>query len=548
MNELILPNKSKVKLNPKTKLIDIYNEHKSNYDGYIVAACIDNTFVELSEVYNGGTLTFVDTSAEGLNAFKIYARTLIFMISIAAQKVLGKSLLVKYGVSNGVYCVIEGLTEVTKEEIDALTKEVQSMIKSDLPITKHPIKEVDITSALESQGINLLPEELKYLDINLKHYYQLDNSKQICYGIMASKTSFVPKFNLVKFHQGFIIQHPDVKNGKEVPKFKPQLSLSSLFEETEQWAEKLEINYSNQINKHIINGTIDELIRVTEARYSKKIADVVDSIVKSRKKVILLAGPSSSGKTTTMKRIMTQLRAEGLKIKTISVDDYYKGVHLYPKGEDGKPDYEHIEALDIDLLNENITSLLAGETINVPHFNFEQGLREFSGKTMDLKYDELLFLEGIHCLNDRLTHTIPKSLKFKIYVSALTQLNIDKHTRISIADLRLIRRIVRDARTRGNEAQNTIKNWHKVRNGEYKNIYPYQEEADAMLNTSLSYEINALKKYVLPLLKEIKQSDSAYVEAQRLMALLSNFMEIENDSAVFQNSILREFIGGSCFE
>ena len=334
----------------------------------------------------------------------------------------------------------------------------------------------------------------------------------------------------------------------EVPEFKPQHKLFNVLKESTNWGNMLNVDTVGALNDAIATGNISELILVQEALQEKKIADIAEEIAsKPDKKFIMIAGPSSSGKTTFSHRLAVQLKAHGLKPHTIECDNYFVERENTPKDKDGNYNFECLEAIDINLFNEQMTALLRGETVEIPTFNFKTGKKEYKGNKLTLGSDEILVIEGIHCLNDKLSANIPMENKFKIYISALTQLNIDEHNRIPTTDGRLIRRMVRDARTRGSDAKRTLQMWDSVRRGEEENIFPYQESADVMFNSALIYELAVLKQSAEPLLFGISKDEPEYYEAKRLLKFLDYFLGI-NSEDIPKNSIIREFIGGSIFK
>jgi uridine kinase len=365
---------------------------------------------------------------------------------------------------------------------------------------------------------------------------------------MVPSTGYLKQFELMYYEPGFLLRYPDNYSPKVIPEFIEQRGLFEVFREAEEWAEILDVGDVGALNDKIATEEMGGIIRISEALHEKKMAHIADMIAEKKDKVklVLIAGPSSSGKTTFSKRLSIQLRVNGLKPYAISLDDYFVNRESTPRDETGEYDFESIYALDLGLLNEHINKLLAGEEIELPTFNFLTGQREYSGKKLKLTDDMILIAEGIHGLNETLTRDIKPENKFKIYVSALTQLNIDNHNRIPTTDVRILRRIVRDYRTRGKDAEVTLLGWPSVRRGEDKNIFPFQGEGDVMFNSTLVYELGAIKKYAEPLLEQINRSSRAYSEAARLLRFLKYFLPVEVDE-IPNNSIIREFIGGSCF-
>jgi uridine kinase len=377
--------------------------------------------------------------------------------------------------------------------------------------------------------------------------YFCEDYYNYCYGTIANRTGCTKVFKMDKYGDGFLIRYPSIKNPYKIPEYEETKKLAWALNEYNDIHKILNVNTVHKLNRKIKENKIQDIIMLDEALHEKKIAQIADNIAKQKNvKMVLIAGPSSSGKTTFAKRLGIQLRLNGLKPVTISVDNYFVERQDNPRDENGEYDFECLEAIDLKLFNEHLVKLLNGEEIDVPEFDFYEGTKRYNGKKMSLAEDEILVIEGIHCLNDKLTSEIAKDQKYKIYVSALTVLNMDYYNRISTTDTRLIRRIARDYQFRGYSAIHTIETWNKVNNGERKNIFPFQEEADSIFNTSLIYEISALKDIVMPLLKEIDNTNPEYAEAQRLIDMLKYFEGVPKDK-VPTNSLLREFLGGSAF-
>ena len=368
------------------------------------------------------------------------------------------------------------------------------------------------------------------------------------FGVMPISTGFIKLFDIMKYSNGFLIRYPSKKEPNKIMPYEETKKLLRTLEEYDDIYKALGVCNIDQINKIIREGKAKELILISEALHEKKISQIADQVAKNKeKRIILIAGPSSSGKTTFAKRLGIQLRLNGIKPKTISVDNYFVEREETPLDENGKLDFEALEAVDLKLLNDDLCKLLKGEEIKMPTFNFKTGHKEYLGNTMKLEEDEVLVMEGIHCLNDNLTPSIPTSQKFKIYISALTVLNIDYYNRISTTDTRIIRRTVRDNQFRGYNAKKTLSAWNSITAGEVKNIFPYQEDADVMFNTSLIYEINALRNYAISLFEQITPEDEEYSEAKRLCKFLKYFEQIDTED-IPKNSLLQEFLGNSIFE
>ncbi len=478
---------------------------------------------------------------------RVYQRGILYIMGMAFNRVYPKALLtVNCQLSNSMFCDVENM-KVTNEMIENIRKEMTEIIKEDLPIKKIEMTKEEAERFYQKEKTlrGRLQLDNKYKnEISL---YFCENYYNYFYGVMPISTGYMQLFDIIKYQDGFLLRYPDKKTPYKIDKYIETKKLLQTLEEYEDIHRVLNVNTIYKLNKKIEEGKSKELILLAEALHEKKISDIADKIVKRKGiKIILIAGPSSSGKTTFAQRLGIQLKLNGIKPLTISVDNYFVEREQTPRDENGNYDFERIEAIDLNLFNEHLSKLLKGEEIQVPTFDFKTGHKEYKGETMKMRNNEVLVIEGIHCLNDKLTSSIPKEQKYKIYISALTVLNIDYYNRISTTDTRLIRRLVRDNNFRGYKALHTLQNWPMVNRGEENYIFPFQEDADSMFNTSLIYEISVLKKYAMPLLKEIDNTHPEYSEAQNLYELLKYFDDIE-DEYVPKNSLLREFIGGSIF-
>ncbi|WP_349668997.1 nucleoside kinase, partial [Lacrimispora sp.] len=390
----------------------------------------------------------------------------------------------------------------------------------------------------------------RYRRVSRVNLYSIGGFEDYFYGYMVQNTGYIKYFDIIPYDEGFMLMLPQKENPQEVPVFEAEKKqkLFAVLKESVKWGERLNVSHVGALNEGIAAGNINELILIQEALQEKKIAEMAARIGSDRsKKFVMIAGPSSSGKTTFSHRLSIQLKAQGMIPHPIAVDDYFVNRVNSPKNPDGSYNYEVLECLDIDQFNKDMTALLAGETVEMPRYQFKTGEREYRGDYLKLGNDDILVIEGIHCLNDKLSYSLPKDSKFRVYVSALTQLNIDEHNRIPTTDCRLIRRMVRDARTRGASAQDTIRMWPTVREGEEAYIFPYQESADMMFNSATVYELSVLKQYAEPLLFGIPRESPEYMEAKRLLKFLDYFLGV-NSEDIPRNSIVREFIGGSCFK
>ncbi len=492
-----------------------------------------------------GNIELLDyTSTEGK---RVYVRGIMYVMAMAINDVYPESkLTINYQLDNSMFCTFETL-EITEEVLDKIKSKMREIIEEDIPIRKIKMTPEEAEAFYEKEQsirgklqINTETKEAVSL-YYCKDYYNY------FYGVMPISTGYMKVFDIVKYGRGFLLRYPSKKKPEALSEFKDNKKLASTLEDYEEIHKILKLNTIYRLNKSVEEDNGKETILLAEALHEKKISDIADQISKRKgTKMILIAGPSSSGKTTFAKRLGIQLRLNGIEPKTLSVDNYFVEREQNPVDENGEYDFECIEAVDLKLFNEHILRLLAGEEVETPIFDFTTGHKSFSGNKMKLNENEVLVVEGIHCLNDKLTESIPSDKKFKIYISALTVLNIDYYNRISTTDTRIIRRMVRDYRYRGYSAKETLQRWKSVMNGEEKYIYPYQEEADSMFNSSIVYELGVLREYALPILGEISKESKEYAEAKRLITLLNYFKQIPIEY-IPESSIIREFIGGSIF-
>ena len=530
-----------------TKVLDLLKKEIEKRNNEIIACKFNNEVKSLNyEINSNGKLELIDiTNKDGM---RIYKRGLIYIVAKAFRELYPEALItVNYQLYHSMLCELDNF-EVTEEMIEKVNKRVKEIIKLNLPITKEIMSKEKAMEFYEKE--KTLKGRLQ-LDLKEKKevtLYYCENYYNYFYGVMPVSTGCIKEYELLKYHDGFLIRYPSRKNPYELPSFIECPKLVASLDEYEEVHKILNVNTLYKLNKIIKSRDIKDYILMDEALHEKKIAKIADKISQNKDiKVILIAGPSSSGKTTFAKRLGLELKLNGIKSKTISVDNYFVERKDTPKDENGNYDFETIKAIDTKLLNNDLLKLLDGKEIDMPIFNFHEGKKEYNGNKMHLGKDEVLIMEGIHCLNDELTFLISKEQKFKIYISCLTVLNIDYYNRISTTDTRLIRRIVRDNQFRGYSALHTLKMWPSVNKGEAENIFAYQEEADVMFNSSLIYELSVLKDYAIPLLNKITQEDAEYSEAKRLTSMLEYFESI-NSKLVPSNSLLREFIGNSVFE
>lgn len=546
--------KYKVELNDKIINIDkgiIFKELVDKYfnDEKIVLCDFNGKCYELGEeVPSSGKIKVVNVNEE--EGWKVYSRTLQFIFIKAALEFFPKAqITLEHSISKGIFGEIKNGSPLTDEEITLIKNRMIELIDLDIQIKKIAVDKDKAIEIFSGYGMKDKVTLLKQVEFNKVKLYELDGRYDYFYGKMAYSTGIIKSFDLIRYAHGFVLRNPTVGDIETLPEFKEQKKLAKIFYETKQWLRIIGVSDVGTLNEKVIcnNSELKDLILVSEALHEKKIAQIADQILeKGDVKVALIAGPSSSGKTTFSKRLSIQLRVNGLYPVPISLDDYFLNRENTPVDENGELDFESINAIDIKLFNEHLTKLMAGEEVEIPTYNFRKGEREWHGNKLKLPANGIVVVEGIHGLNPILTSEIKDENKFKIYISALTQLSIDNHNRIATTDVRKIRRIVRDFLSRGYGAEETLKMWHSIRAGERKNIFVYQEEADAMFNSTLVYELCVLKDYGLKELNKIKPGSPVYGESERLKAFLSFFKTIEFKD-VPENSILREFIGGSCF-
>ncbi|MDD4548986.1 MAG: nucleoside kinase [Syntrophomonadaceae bacterium] len=520
-------------------------KHKLRYP--VVAMIINNNLKDLHYRFtNSCELELVDLSYEiGL---RIYRRSVAFILIKACRDLFPeRRLVIKHSLSNGLLCEFAE-TGISQEEVGQIEKRMQQIAAADLPINKYTVLREEACKIFSTQEQTDKVKLLKFRDKSDVHVYSIAGFYEYFYGYMVPRTGMVNKFRVIKYPPGIILQTPQLNEPDKVQPYIEQRKLASIFSEAKDWADMLQTPHVAALNDIIGRGDINDIIRVNEALHEKKIASIADQICQDEKvRLVLISGPSSSGKTTFAQRLLIQLRVNGRKPVSISLDNYFIDRELTPLDEKGDYDFEALEALKLDLFNEHLEQLIHGEQVEIPVYNFKKGCCEPIGIPTRVPAGEPIIIEGIHGLNDRLTWRIPREQKFKIYISALTQLNLDYSNRIPTTDSRLIRRMVRDSRTRGYGAIDTLKRWPSVRRGEERNIFPFQESADVMFNSSLVYELSVLKPCAEPLLKAIGQEHPEFVEAKRLLKFLSYFRTASPDG-IPPNSIIREFIGGSWFK
>jgi uridine kinase len=548
MLKISFPNNFERDVKEGTTLEQLSKDFIGNYKGKILAAKVNNEIKELTRTLTDTcNVEFVDNSS--LDGQRIYVRSLTFVLIKAVKELYpDRKVVINNSLSKGLFIDVKGKTQLNENEVFKIKEKMSEIIKADKKIDR---KVVSLDEARELFQQTGRMDRYNALEFRSKSYvtiYNIDGVQDYFYGYMVPSTGYLHVFDVKFYGAGLILMYPEISAPNSLPDFTEEKKIYSVYAENKKWLSILGVSHVADLNRIIKDGKIADFIRVAEGLQEKKIARIADMITENedKKRVVLISGPSSSGKTTFAQRLAIQLRVNGMRPVTLSLDDYFLNREDTPRDEDGNYDFENLEAIDVNLFNHNLSELISGKEIEVPIFNFHTGRREISGRKMKIDKDQILIIEGIHGLNERLTSLVPKESKFKIYVSALTSLNIDEHNRISTTDTRLIRRIVRDFQFRGSSASNTIKIWPSVRRGEVKNIFLFQEEADVMFNSALNYELSALRTRAEELLSDVKPSDQGYAEAKRILEFIRNFLPIDS-SDIPANSIAREFLGGSCF-
>ena len=523
----------------------VADRFKDYYEDDIILGIVNGRLRELNKkIKSDCELSFVTTADR--DGRRTYRRSVVLLLQRAIYDVYGSmtQLHVMHSLGEGYYCQLE--KSVTEHDIDRIVCSMYSFVEKDLPITKHSAKTQYAEQLFKEKGQHDKERLLHYRRSSRVNLYELDGVVDYFYGFMAPSTGMLKYFDIVPYESGFVLLFPGA-NSRSVEPLVTSNKLFHTLDDSREWSKMLGIGTIGSLNDAIAAGRGQEIMLLQEALMEQKIGNLAAQIASDdKKKFVMIAGPSSSGKTSFANRLSIQLIAKGRKPHPLSLDDYYVDREFCPKNPDGSFDFECLESIDIKLFNEDMNRLLKGEAVDMPSFNFKTGKREYRGRKLVLGPDDILVIEGIHGLNDRLSQLIPSEHKFKIYISALTQLNIDEHNPLSTTDERLIRRIVRDARTRGTNAMETIAMWPSVRKGERENIFPFQEQADVMFNSALVYELAVLKVYAEPLLFGIERDCPKYLEAKRLLKLLDYFLPMPADG-IPNNSLLREFVGGSCF-
>lgn len=537
-----------IKVKKGTRL-SVLAEKYSSAKGYpVLLSKVNNQLFELSkELKEDCTIEFLDIT--DANGYRTYQRSVGLLMIFAAKEILGKKtrVVVEHSINKNHYCEFPEIEEeVTEELLKKIEARMQKAVEENMVIEKLSLSIEEGAAIAEEMGLQDKAHILQYRRTSNVNFYRIGWFYDYFYGQMTTNTGCLNKFKLVKELNGFLIVFPNPQCPAEFNQFTDREKISKVFIESSKWGKILKVDTVGALNDIICNDGLKDIIRISEGLHEKKIASFADMIYEKHKKIVLIAGPSSSGKTTFANRLSVQLKVSGLNPKVISLDDYYLNRDQAPLDEFGKPDFEALESIDVNTFNEDIESLIEGKEISLPTFNFATGLREYKGNYLKLLEKDILVIEGIHGLNDKIAATVSEEWKFRIFISALTQLNIDDHNRIPTSDTRLIRRMVRDHSYRGFSALTTIDIWPSVVRGEGKHIFPYQEKADAMFNSALVYEMCVLKQYAEPLLFKIDKKMPQYTEARRLLKFLDSFLGVGSEN-IPPNSILREFVGGSTF-
>ncbi len=530
-------------------LLEISHAFDRYYNYPILVGKVDNNMTELNEpITRSCTVDFYDRSSDMGNS--IYGRTAQLMLVLAVKHILGEQaeVIVQHSIDKGFYCEVVN-TSIDKKIVKQMEDEMYEISSQDLIIQKVSVSRFDAIKYFKKKKQMDKVKVLRYISNSYINLYRIDDLYDYFYGELAYSTKQIDDFKLTYIKDnGFVLSYPSAYNPECTLDYIHHSMLFDTFHSYTKWGNQVGIRNAADLNEIVSEGRYNELIRLSEAYYNSQLSRIADQISENHKKIklILIAGPSSSGKTTTSKKLEVYLQSKGIRTHQISIDDYFYDRDKTPKLENGELDFESLNAVDVTLFNKHLTKLLDGEKVELPEYNFVLGKREYKGKTLQMGPDDVIIIEGLHGLNDDLTISIERRNKFKIYISPLTQLNIDNHNRIHTSDTRKLRRIVRDNKYRSHSAAETLRMWKSIREGEEKYIFPYQDQADVIVNSALLYELGILKTYAEPLLFSVPEDDEMYPEALRLINFLRNFLPIPSDD-IPNDSILREFIGESCF-
>ena len=531
-----------------TTFEQIAQEYQENYNNTIALVTENGKIRELhKKVSKDADVKFITLS--DTIGHKTYERSAIMLFVKAVHDIMGNDVRIKveFSIGKGVYCAILGEKKLDDNSVKQINKRMNDMVEANIPITKNPYPITEAVALFKKQGMEDKVDLFRYRRSSYINVYELDGYYDYFYGYMLPSTGYIKYFQVFSYESGVLLLLPDKACPTQLELFEPREKLFATLEAANSWGEDLGIGTVGDLNNRICEGRLSDVILVQEALQERRIAEIANEIVaRGGIKFVMIAGPSSSGKTSFSHRLSIQLQTHGLKPHPIAVDDYFVEREKTPKDANGDYNFECLEAIDLEQFNQDMSRLLNGERVELPKFNFKTGHREYNGNFKELGPEDILVIEGIHGLNDKMSYALPSESKFKIYISALTSLNVDGHNRIPTTDGRLLRRMVRDARTRGASATRTLQMWPSVRRGEEENIFPYQESADVMFNSALIYELALLKPYAEPLLYSVQPTEPEYYEAQRLLKFLGYFLSIPGDS-IPNNSLVREFSGGSCF-
>lgn len=536
---------------PNTSFLEISKDFKNYYNFPILIAKVNNHITSLNDtVTRDCKVSFYDRSSH-VGHF-VYENTVQFIMIVAIKQLLGRDTEIKieHSIDNGVYCEITN-RDINIDIVHKIEAKMADIVSDGLTIHKVSVSRVDAMQYFKNIGQYDKVKVLRYISNTYVNLYRLDNIYDYFYGELAPNTKKIDDFKVTYIkNNGFVLSYPTITVPECTLDYRHHKKLFDKFLEFTEWGRILEVENAADLNEYVSTGKYDDLIRISEAYFSGQLSEIADQIYENRKniKLVLIAGPTSSGKTTTSKKLEVYLKSKGIITHQISVDDYFVDRSRTPRDENGDLDFESLRAIDVDAFNRDLTKLLDGERVLLPEYNFISGKREYKKKWLQLKTDnDIIIVEGLHGLNEELTMSIERRNKFKIYLSPLTQLNIDNHSRIHTSDTRKLRRIVRDNRSRGYSATETLKMWNKIQEGENKYVFPYQDEADVIINSALVYELGILKTYAEPLLFSVDETEEVYPEALRLINFLRNFLPIPSEE-VPNDSVLREFIGNSCFQ
>lgn len=528
----------------------VAEEYQKEYADEILLVQVNGKLQELQEKIREGEVQFITARQKpGISAYKRSATLLMLkaFYAVAGPENVEK-VIVDFSIGKGFFVEARGNFTLNQELLEQVKAKMQEYVDQEIPILKRSISTDDAIERFHRHRMYDKERLFRYRRVSRANVYSIDGFEDYFYGYMVPNTKYIRYFDLKLYEYGFVLMLPSMLAPTVLPQFAPLPKLFHTLADSSLWGQRLDLETVGALNDKIAEGDMSHLILIQEALQEKRIAEIAAQIAERKTaKIVMIAGPSSSGKTTFSHRLSVQLEAIGLKPHPIAVDNYFVNRIDSPRDENGNYNYEILECLDVEQFNQDMQALLRGEQVELPYYNFKKGEREYKGDFLKLGKEDILVIEGIHCLNDRLSYSLPRESKFKIYISALTQLNIDEHNRIPTTDGRLLRRMIRDARTRGTSARDTIRMWPSVRKGEEENIFPYQEEADAMFNSALIYELAVLKQYVEPLLFGIPKNCPEYTEAKRLLKFLDYFIGVSSED-IPKNSILREFIGGSCLD